>query len=127
MTVLSVDTVYTNRLRWLTSYSAESNLHAERPKLIGVGGDRYIVLWEEWLDTGSYPDVYRGVHGMLIDGQGNVLRAAKLITDGHHLHRGDDAFLLDNRAAWMTGSAVEKKLHLHLVDQSLNYQMVVVD
>jgi len=126
LTVFSTGTQYTNRLRWLTHYSASSNLHAERPKLIGIGGDQYIVLWEEWLNTGGYSDTFNGVYGMVIDDQGNILRAAMLITDEHHLHRGDDAFLLDNRAAWMTGNAVEQKLYIHFVDASLNYEMVTL-
>jgi hypothetical protein len=125
--VTSKGTQYTNRLRWLTRYSASSNLHAERPKLIGIGGDQYTVLWEEWLKTGGYSDIFNGVHGMVIDDKGNILRAATLLTDEHHLHRGDDAFLLDNRAAWMTGSAVKQKLYIHFVDTSLNYEMVTLD
>ena len=127
LTVVSKGTQYTNRLRWLTHYSASSNLHAERPKLVGIGGDQYIVLWEEWLYTGSYYDTYRGVYGMVIDDQGNIVRAATLITGEHHLHRGDDAFLLDSRAAWMTGNATEKKLMIHFVDGSLHYEMVTLD
>jgi hypothetical protein len=125
--VTSKGTQYTNRLRWLTHYSASSNLHAERPKLIGIGGDQYTVLWEEWLRTGGYSDTFNGVYGMVIDDKGNILRAATLLTDEHHLHRGDDAFLLDNRAAWMTGSAVKQKLYIHFVDASLNYEMVTLN
>ena len=114
LTVSSAGMQYTNRLRWLTSYSASSNLHAERPKLISIGGDHYVVLWEEWSNNGRNSDTFIGVYGMVIDDKGNVLKAAKLITDEHHLHRGDDAFFLDNRAAWMTGSAAERKLYIHL-------------
>ena len=127
LTVTSVGTQYTNRLRWLTHYSAGSNLHAERPKLIGLGGDRYVVLWEEWLNTGSYSDTFNGVYGMVIDGEGNLLHAPALITGEHHLQRGDDAFLLNNRAAWVTGNAAERKLYIHFVDASLNYEMVTLD
>jgi hypothetical protein len=127
LTVFSTGTEYTNRLRWLTHYSVDSNLHAERPKLIGIGGDQYIVLWEEWLHSGDYSDTFTGVYGMVIDDKGDILRAATFITNEHHLHRGDDAFLLDNRAAWMTGNAVEKKLYIHFVDASLNYEMVTLD
>jgi PKD repeat protein len=127
LTVTSCGEQYTNRLRWLTHYSTSSNLHAERPKLVGMGGDQYVVLWEEWLNTGDYSDTFNGVHGMVIDDEGNVLHAAALITDEHHLHRGDDAFLLDNRAAWMTGNEVEQKLYIHLVDTSLDYEMVTLD
>jgi hypothetical protein len=127
LTVSSAGTQYTNRLRWLTHYSASSSLHAERPKLIGIGGDQYVVLWEEWLNTDDYSDTFNGVYGMVIDDEGNILRAATLITNEHHLPRGDDAFLLDNRAAWMTGNAAEQKLYIHFVDAALNYEMVTLD
>lgn len=127
LAVNSAGATYTNRLKWLTSYTAGSNLHAERPKLVAIGGDQYIVLWEQWTSTGSYNDTFNGVYGMLIDDTGAILRAAKLITSQHHLSRGDDAFLLDGRAAWMTGSAAGKKLYIHFVDSSLNYQMVTLD
>jgi hypothetical protein len=127
LTVLSSGTQQTNRLRWLTQYTAVSNLHAERPKLVGIGNDQYIALWEEWRYTGSYADSFNGVYAMRLDAQGNVLQGPTLITNAHHLHRGDDAFMLDGRAAWMTGNATEKKLYLHLVDAVLGYQVVVVE
>ena len=127
LTVTSVGTQYTNRLKWLTSYSAGSNLHAERPKLVAIGGDEYIVLWEQWLNTGDCSDTFNGVYGMVIDDQGNILQPATLITADHHLHRGDDAFFLDNRAAWMTGSESEQELYIHFVDESLNYELVVLE
>jgi len=123
LTVTSNATQQTNRLRWLTNYTASSNLHAERPKLIGLGDDRYIVLWEQWNTTTSL-DHFEGVYAMLIDAAGNQLRAPTLVTDKYHLDRGDDAFLLDGRAAWMTGDAVEQKLYLHFVDAALGYEMV---
>jgi hypothetical protein len=127
LTVISAGTERTNRLKWLTNYSAGSNLHAERPKLIGIGNDQYIVLWEEWQHTGSFADTFRGVYALLIDDKGNTLHGPTFITNAHHLHRGDDAFLLDGRAAWMTGNAAEKQLRLHFVDVLLNYQMVTID
>jgi hypothetical protein len=126
LTVISSGTEYTNRLRWLTTYSAGSNLHVERPKLIAIGGDQYIVLWEQWLsDNGS--NNFNGVYGMVIDAEGNILQAATLITDAHHLHRGDDAFFLDGRAAWMTGNAAAQTLTIHFVDASLNYEIVTLE
>jgi hypothetical protein len=125
LTVMSEGVERGNRLRWLTDYTEASNLHAMRPKLIGLGGDRYVVLWEQWLAeiTG---DVFQGVYGMVIDGGGNTVRAATLITAQHHLPRGDDAFVLDGRAAWMTGSAGRQELTIHLVDSALTYQEEVV-
>jgi hypothetical protein len=127
LTVISVGVEVTNRLRWLTQYTAGSNLHAERPKLVAIGGDRYVVLWEEWRNTGEWSDTFIGVYGMVIDDEGSILQAARLLTSQHHLHRGDDAFHLDDRAAWMTGHAAGRKLYLHLVDASLGYEMVPLD
>jgi hypothetical protein len=127
LTVSSKGTQYVNRLRWLTQYSSASNTHAERPKIISIGDNQYIVLWEEWRDTDKYTDTFQGVYGMVIDDKGNRLRDATLITDKHHLHRGDDAFFLDNRAAWITGNAAEQKLYIHFVDAELTYEMVTMD
>lgn len=127
LTVISADVQRTNRLRWLTAYSDASHLHAERPKLIAIGGDRYAVLWEEWLNTGEWTDTYHGVYGMVIDARGNTLRGARLLTSQHHLPRGDDAFLLNGRAAWMTGNGAERKLYIHFVDAALSYQCVTLD
>jgi hypothetical protein len=127
LTVSSAGTQYVNRLRWLTQYSSASNIHAERPKIISIGGNQYIVLWEEWRNTDEYTDTFQGVYGMVIDDKGNILRAATLITDQQHLHRGDDAFFLDNRAAWITGNAVGQELYIHFVDAELTYEMVTVD
>ncbi|MEI6358537.1 MAG: hypothetical protein WCP53_15770, partial [Verrucomicrobiota bacterium] len=87
----------------------------------------YIALWEEWRNTGTYADSFNGVYGIVIDDRGNVIRAATLITKAYHLPRGDDAFFLNNRAAWMTGNAAEKKLYIHFVDASLTYEMVTLN
>jgi|GEM_PF-1161819 len=127
LTVISAGVEQTNHLKWLTDYTTDSNLHAERPKLIGIGGDQYIVLWEEWFSIEAVVDTFHGVYGMVIDGQGNILRAATLLTSAHHLPRGDDAFFLDQRAAWMTGNRAEQKLYIHFVDADLNYELVILD
>ncbi|RWX45105.1 hypothetical protein VT98_13431, partial [Candidatus Electrothrix communis] len=125
LTVTSSGSSYTNRLKWLTDYPSASNLHAERPKLVGIGNDQYVVLWEEWLYNGS--NTFNGVYGMVIDDRGNFITAAKMITSQHHLHRGDDAFFLNDRAAWMTGNAAKQELYIHFVDSSLNYEMITLD
>jgi hypothetical protein len=119
LTVSSSGVSRTNHLRWITDYTTESGLHAERPKLLGIGGDEYIVLWEQWTTSG-----FEGVHGMLIDSLGDVLVSAELITTEYHLHRGDDAFVVDGKAGWMTGTSTTRTLHLHLVDATLQYGRV---
>ena len=65
--------------------------------------------------------------GMVINAMGDEVVAAKLITDSHHLHRGDDAILVQGKAGWVTGSAAHKELYLHLLDSSLNYEMFTLD
>jgi hypothetical protein len=121
LTVTSSGKEQTNRLRWITDYTSESGLHAERPKLIGIGDNAYIVLWEEWTTDGPV-----GVMAMVIDDRGDELVAPTIITADDHLHRGDDAFELGGRAGWMTGSPTTAGLHLHLVDESLGYEVIAL-
>lgn len=127
LTVVSAGAQQTNRLRWLTSYSAAASLHAERPKLVALANNQYAVLWEEWRNQNNSPDTFIGVRGMIIDANGNTIQAAKLLTAAHHLPRGDDAFLLGGRAGWVTGSAPGKRLYIHLVDAALNYTVFTLN
>ncbi|MEM1228716.1 MAG: PA14 domain-containing protein [Planctomycetota bacterium] len=120
LTVTSNGEVHENRLRWLTEYSSESGLHAERPKIVRIGENENIVLWEQWEIAGS-TEIFHGVFGLVIDDHGQTVQEASLITKNHHLHRGDDAFLLDSQAGWMTGNATEESLQIHLVDTDLKY------
>ncbi len=114
-----------NRLRWLTSYQADTGgqSHAERPKLVPLGDDTYAVLWERW-DAGG--TTFAGTWGMVIDATGAALVAATELTDSH-LPRGDDAFPLDGEAAWITGDAAAQQLHVHVVDAQLAYRRIVVE
>ena len=114
-----------NRLRWLTSYQADTagQVHAERPKLVGLGGDTYVVLWERWEGGGG---VFAGTWGMVIDAAGASLVEAAMVSDSH-LPRGDDAFALDGEAAWVTGDAAAGQLHVHVVDAELGYRRIIVD
>ncbi|MFC1749069.1 Ig-like domain-containing protein [Pseudomonadota bacterium] len=125
LTVTSSGKQKINRLKWITHYTDNDHLHAERPKLIGIGADRYIALWEQWYRNGS-TKTFNGVYGIVIDDAGEIAQGPALITDQYHLSRGDDAFFLDSRAAWMTGSQVDKALYIHFVDASLNYQKIEV-
>jgi hypothetical protein len=107
---------YTNKLQWLTDYTTESGLQAERPKIVALGCDTYVVLWEEWsLLTGEF----FGTQGLVIDGKGEVLVEKKLVTE-HHIPRGDDAFALDNSAAWISASETGA-IHVNRVYADLSY------
>lgn len=114
-----------NRLRWLTHYQDEDGgqSHAERPKLVPLGDDTYVVLWERW--DGAAP-AFAGTWGMVIDAGGAALVPAAWLSDAH-LPRGDDAFPLDGAAAWVTGDAAARQLDIHIVDATLSYRHVVVE
>ena len=126
LTVTVGTTERTNRLRWLTSYDAASKLHADRPKLVGIGNDEYMVLWEQWRVDQSQE--FQGVYAMRINARGEILSPATLLTNQHHLHRGDDAFRLDSGAAWTTAVKQDgiQKLLIHSVDAALVYKMTSV-
>lgn len=123
--VQSGGTPRTNRLRWLTHYQTETGgqSHAERPKLVPLGNDTYAVLWERWDAGGSS---FAGTWGMVIDATGAPVVEAAELTDAH-LPRGDDAFALDGEAAWITGDAQARQLHVHVVDAQLAYRRIVVE
>jgi hypothetical protein len=114
-----------NRLRWLTSYQADTGgqSHAERPKLVALGDDTFVVLWERWDAAGA---TFAGTWGMVIDATGAPLVPAAELSDSH-LPRGDDAFALDGEAAWITGDSMARQLHIHVVDAQLAYRRIIVD
>jgi hypothetical protein len=122
--VMSAEMPRSNRLRWLTDYEATTagQSHAERPKLVPIGGDRFVVLWEHH----SSAIAYDGTWAMLIDANGGELVAPVRVT-GLHLPRGDDAFRLGDRAAWITGDAAAPALRLNVVDDTLAYEMIVIE
>ncbi|MEZ4300432.1 MAG: hypothetical protein R3B70_36140 [Polyangiaceae bacterium] len=123
--VQSVGEQKQNPLRWLTHYQADTGgqSHAERPKLVPLGGDKYVVLWERW-DSGG--GKFAGTWGMVIDATGAPVIEAKQITDSH-LPRGDDAFPLDGDAAWITGDSELKQLQVHIVTADLAYRRILVE
>lgn len=108
----------TNRVLWLTDYetSSSSTQHAERPKLVAIGGGEFLVLWERW--TFATTQSFDGTYAMRIDGTGTVLAAATRVSDSH-LPRGDDAFELGGDACWLTGDNAASELTLHCVSSAL--------
>src|SRR5690606_25847418 len=68
-TVSSAGESETNYLRWLTDLG--SNMHAERPRITALGGDAYVVLYEQWSVSGE-EDNYEGTFALALDGAGTV-------------------------------------------------------
>lgn len=112
--VTSGGMMHDNYVRFLTNHGAEDDVHAERPKLLPIGGDAFIVLYERWEGDGTGTFTFAGVHGMVIDDAGDVLVADTDLGD-IHLPRGDDAFVLGSGAAWITGDQEERSLTVHHV------------
>lgn len=123
--VTSGDASVTNRVLWLTSYDAGSSgtEHAERPKLVAIGGGEFLVLWERWT-TGS-SQTFDGTYAMRIDGSGTILASETRVSDSH-LPRGDDAFALGGRGCWLTGDSQTGLLTLHCVSSALVVEETVL-
>lgn len=96
-------------LVWLTAYSNPATENAERPKLVPLAGDQFLVLWEKWNST-SYVETL----AMVIDEYGAVVRAATSI-GSYRLYRGDDLVAHDGGAAWLIGDGKNKRFrYLHV-------------
>ena len=123
--VVSSGETVTNRALFLTSFhtSAPGTRHAERPKLVPLGGGAYVVLFERWSTSGS--QMFEGTFALRIDAAGVVQAGPTRVSD-HHLPRGDDAFAYADGAAWLTGDEVERTLSLHLVHPDLSITETVI-
>lgn len=96
---------------WLTDYDDRLTAHAERPKVVRWGADRFYVLWEKWTLT-----EFEATYALVVDEWGHTIVPARSLGDVR-LSRHDDAFLLDGKAAWLT--SIEGVVQLHLVDSAL--------
>jgi hypothetical protein len=96
---------------WLTDYDDRLTAHAERPKVVRWGADRFYVLWEKWTLT-----QFEATYAMVVDEWGHTIVPATSL-GAVRLSRHDDAFLLDGKAAWLT--SIGGTVQLHLVDATL--------
>jgi hypothetical protein len=120
--VSSAGKTVTNHLRWLTEHDA--NTHASRPRLVGIGGDKFVVLWERWERSGTSFQ-FKAVWAAVVDGSGSVVQAPKQVSTSH-LSRGDDAVALDGQALFVTGNRTQKDLVLNIVDASLTTKQITL-
>lgn len=115
--VTSAGEAASNKLTWLTDYAADA-AQADRPRMAGIGGDQFVVLWERWTGTGDRMATFAGTQGLLLGGDGAVKVMAKQLTT-HHLLRGDDVVTLGSQALFVSGDGTAKKLTLNLVGADL--------
>ncbi|HTU63947.1 MAG TPA: hypothetical protein VMF89_36025 [Polyangiales bacterium] len=97
---------------WLTSLAA--GVSAERPKLLRLAADRYLAIWEEWTYNGTTLS-YQSTKSLVVDEQGQVVRAAAPVDARLNPSGADRAFLLNGAAAWIT-SAADGQLTLNVLD-----------
>ncbi len=115
-------TEYTNHLKWLTEYTAESGLQAERTRIVSVACGRYVVLWEEWDLAGTF----YGTQGLVLDAEGEVIVEAREVTP-LHIPRGDDPFEFDNSAAWISANKESGALYVNRVYADLSFTQDAIE
>lgn len=119
-TVPGSEPAITNRLTWLTDYATTDGpgVHASRPRVVEVGDDQLVVLWERWTAEG-----FDGTWAMTLNGVGEVTAPAMRIGDDH-IPRGEDAVRLGQEAAVVIGDGAT--LAVTLVDAALQTRRIVV-
>ena len=119
LAVTSSGEAVSNKLTWLTDYTAEL-AQADRSRLAAIDGDQFVVLWERWTGNGD-DNQFSGTHGLVLGGDGMVKVPAKQVTM-QHLLRSDDVVSLGTSALLVTGDGTAKKLTLNLVGADLTAQ-----
>src|SRR5690606_10834815 len=96
-----------NPLFWLTTYGEATDVeaHAARARLVPLSADRYVVLWERWLQSGMR-ETFDGTYALEIDAAGSIITPEARVSDSE-IPRGDDAFALGGQAALVFGSAAD--------------------
>jgi hypothetical protein len=120
--VMSAGAAATNKLSWLTDYAADA-AQADRPKVAGIGGDQFVVLWERWTGTADRQSTFGGTQGLLLGGDGTVKVMPKAVTM-LHLSRGDDLVTLGAQSLFVSGDGTTKKLTLNLIGADLTLSAV---
>ncbi len=91
---------------WVTDYADKATAHVERPKLVKLGPNSFMLLWEKWT-----LDDFDSSWAALVDEYGNITQAATSL-GAVRIPRGDDAFALDEGAAWVEAQGGQLTLHV---------------
>ena len=120
------DDAIDNHVLFLTNHHADgASRHVERPKLVALGGDRFLAVWEEWTLTAD-EQTYDGVYAARIDATGAIQAGPTRVADGH-LPRGDSAIAMGDEALWVTGDEEAHTLTVHRVNAELVYRASTID
>ncbi|HYQ15803.1 MAG TPA: hypothetical protein VEQ58_08600, partial [Polyangiaceae bacterium] len=80
--VMSSAEAVTNKLSWLTDYTADS-AQADRPRLAAIGGDQFVVLWERWTGSTDRQNTFVGTQALLLAADGTVKVMPKQLGTRH--------------------------------------------
>ncbi len=92
----------------LTSYKSNTQ-NVSRPRLIRVGANRNLVLYEEWSARS-----YLSTHALEFDDNGKVTRSIEL-GPIWRLNRQDDIYVHRGRLISLSGAAADKKMELQTI------------
>lgn len=120
--VTSSGNAVTNKLTWLTDYTADA-AQADRPKVAAITGDQAVVLWERWTGTADRQSTFVGTQALVLGNDGVVKVMPKQVTTRHVL-RGDDLVSLGAQALFVSGDGTNKKLTLNLIGADLTLTAV---
>ena len=77
-------------------------LRADRPRVVNVGNDQLVVLWERW-EKPADDEQFTGTWALVLDGGAGTVATPAAEVSAHHINRGDDAVALDGNAVFITG------------------------
>lgn len=121
--------------KYITTYNnnGTGNYSASRPKMVSLGGDNFIVLWERWTHKAhkansagyiEYGGEYDSTWAKKINKDGSISATSTKLDA--RITRGDQPVLWNGKATWLTGNVVEGKLIAHTLDSNLKYKKIAL-
>jgi len=92
---------------WLTAYTDKNRDNAVSPKMVYLGGGRYLALWEKWTNN-----TFKNLCGCVFDEKGNLLIKETDLGALLRLGRGERIILSGSRVLWITASNSQLELNI---------------
>lgn len=95
---------------WLTHFEDPEKENVTRPRLLKIGEDKFLALWEKWSSTNYITTQY-----IVFDAAGKILVPLTNL-GGVRLNRGDEPIYSNGNLIWVTGKKNSKQLRLNRID-----------
>lgn len=96
---------------WLTNYTGA--FYASAPKLINIGNDQLLIMWEKkGYDTSYWVDPYIESYYMVVGSDGSVVIPPTVIQDIRLPEFGDPDYK-DGKIYWTTSNGENKQINIH--------------